>query len=62
MKGSIYINWGNYGGFYIFRGKTNTRFCFGWIAVTYFPLDMDDTIREANRILYSRKQKNMDYD
>ena len=43
-KGSITLSWGEYGGFYFNRGYS-TRLCLGWIAITYFPDEIDDILQ-----------------
>jgi len=48
MKGSIVLSWGEYGGFYIHRGYT-TRLCFGWLAITHIPLEIDDVIHNPEK-------------
>lgn len=37
---TIAVSFGKYGGFYFRRGYT-TRLCLGWVAITYFPCDID---------------------
>lgn len=37
---TVAISFGKYGGFYFSRGYT-TRLCIGWVAITYFPRDID---------------------
>lgn len=44
--GALSLSWGKYGGFYFKRGYT-TRLCLGWIAITYFPEDLDDILLRA---------------
>ena len=40
---TIAISFGKYGGFYLFRGYTK-RLCLGWMAITYFPCDIDEIL------------------
>lgn len=42
---SMVISFGRYGGFYFMRGNT-TRLCLGWMALTYLPADLDDTLAD----------------
>ena len=44
--GTISLSWGKYGGFYWRKGYT-TRLCLGWIALTYFPEDLDNILSKA---------------
>lgn len=37
------INWGKWGGFYLFRGYTK-RVCLGFVAITYIPDDIDELL------------------
>lgn len=39
---SFIFSFGGYGGFYFYH-KWATRICFGWIAVTIIPEDIDNT-------------------
>lgn len=41
--GSFIISWGKFGGWYFHRGYT-TRLCLGWLALTYFPCEVDDLL------------------
>ena len=45
---SFYLNFGRYGGFYIHRSEwrtgTSWRVCLGWVALTYWPCDMDSAL------------------
>jgi hypothetical protein len=34
------ISFGRWGGFYLHRDYT-TRICLGWVALTFFPCDLD---------------------
>ena len=43
MSGTLAISWGRFGGFYVHR----YRICFGWVALTWLPLDLDDVLSEA---------------
>lgn len=43
MSGTLALSWGRYGGFYAHR----YRLCFGWLALTWLPLDLDDVLHEA---------------
>lgn len=45
MRGTICISWGKYGGFY-FRSNWATRLCLGWIAITYFPEEIDKIVEK----------------
>jgi len=45
MKGSLIFSWGKYGGFYYKKGKSSTRICLGYIAITYMPEDIDDVFK-----------------
>jgi hypothetical protein len=45
MKGSVVLSWGKYGGFYFNKGYT-TRLCFGWVAFTYIPDDIDNILNK----------------
>lgn len=45
---SISISIGRYGGFYVFSGFTK-RICLGWIALTFYPFDIDGLIRNARK-------------
>ena len=45
MKGTINITVGNYGGFYFVNSYTK-RICLGFIALTYYPFDMDELLQE----------------
>jgi len=45
MNGTISISWGRWGGFYITWGYTK-RVCLGWVALTYFPDDIDDYLND----------------
>ena len=38
--GTFALSWGAWGGFY-FRRNYSTRLCLGWVALTYFPRDLD---------------------
>jgi hypothetical protein len=38
--GTVSVSWGSYGGFYVYSGYTK-RMCLGWLAITYFPDDID---------------------
>lgn len=44
--GTISLSWGKYGGFYLKKGYT-TRICLGWVAITYFPEDLDNILARA---------------
>lgn len=43
---TLALSFGKWGGFYILRGHT-FRVCLGWVALTYFPEDID-VILSAN--------------
>ena len=45
--GTILLSWGKYGGFYFYSGYTK-RLCLGYIAITYFPIEIDDIIADDN--------------
>jgi hypothetical protein len=45
MKGTFSISWGKYGGWYILLRYTK-RICLGWVAITYFPFDIDEKLNE----------------
>ena len=40
---SIVLSFGSYGGFYFHRGYS-TRLCLGFVAVTFFPCDIDKVL------------------
>jgi len=44
--GTITVSWGDWGGFYFSKGST-TRLCLGYVALTYFPYDIDDIIKKG---------------
>jgi hypothetical protein len=46
--GAFAVSWGKWGGFYWKRGYT-TRLCLGWVALTYFPLDLDVLLRALSK-------------
>lgn len=48
-QGTIVINWGKYGGFYFNKGYT-IRLCLGWVAITYFPYDLDEVLEFPQKI------------
>lgn len=48
MVGTFCISWGDYGGFYFYRGYTS-RLCLGWIAFTYLPLEIDDIVHNPEK-------------
>ena len=50
MKISIMISVGSWGGVYFYRGF-GWRFCIGWVAVTFFPVDGDDILYAASEYL-----------
>lgn len=35
-----------YGGFYFFKGKASYRLCLGWIAFTYFSIDIENVVAD----------------
>jgi len=37
------VSFGKWAGFYIFKGYT-FRVCLGWVAFTYFPIDIDEIL------------------
>jgi len=41
IEGTLAVSWGRYGGFYLHA----RRFCLGWIALTYVPVEIDDLMR-----------------
>ena len=41
--GTIAVSWGGYGGFNYSR-KYVTRLCLGWVAIYYFPEDLDESL------------------
>jgi len=43
MKGTIALSWGKYGGFYYYSDY-KTRFCLGYFAITYYPIDLDEIL------------------
>lgn len=43
MKGSLCLSWGKWGGFYWHKGYS-FRICLGWVAITWFPDEIDDLI------------------
>jgi hypothetical protein len=45
MSGTLSFSWGDWGGFYYHRGYT-TRLCLGYVAITYFPDDIDDYLTD----------------
>ena len=45
MTGCVSISWGSWGGFYVSIGYTY-RVCFGWVAITYFPDDIDTYLND----------------
>jgi len=53
---TIAVSFGKYGGFYFHRGYT-TRLCLGWVAITYFPCDIDTLFDELFK--EKEKRKNM---
>ena len=44
--GTLSLSWGRYGGFYWKKGYT-IRLCLGWVAITYFPEDLDEILKKA---------------
>ena len=42
-SGTIALSWGQYGGFYFHSGYTK-RLCLGYLAITYFPKEIDDIV------------------
>lgn len=38
---TVMLSFGRYGGFYWIRGY---RICFGWVALSWFPYDVDDIL------------------
>lgn len=42
---SLAVSFGKWGGFYISKRST-WRVCLGWVAITYFPYDIDDILNE----------------
>jgi hypothetical protein len=49
ISGSIVFSFGKWGGFYVFKGKTSARLCFGFCAITYFYWDIDNVLAEWMR-------------
>lgn len=46
MKGTLAVSWGRYGGFYVTRSpRFCYRLCFGWVALTYVGIELDDLMR-----------------
>lgn len=43
IGGAIAVTWGNWGGIYFYRGYTK-KLCLGFLAVTYYPRDLDRII------------------
>jgi len=46
--GSITVHWGENGGFYFHNGLS-TRICFGPIAITYMPEDLDTAMKKMSK-------------
>ena len=46
LEMSIVFSCGRWGGIYFGRGY-GWRICLGWVAVTFFPEDIDDIVRDA---------------
>lgn len=40
-RGTLALSWGPWGGFYFIRGFM-WRLCFGWAAITWCPVELDD--------------------
>jgi len=45
---SITISFGKYGGFYNFSGY-GKRICLGWLAITYYPEDIDEILKRLTK-------------
>ena len=43
MSFSISLDVGQYGGFY-FRHDHRTRLCLGWVAITFYPEEIDEIL------------------
>lgn len=43
-RGTLSLSWGAYGGFYVHLGFAS-RICLGWVALTYFPIEIEDLMR-----------------
>lgn len=43
MKGCLVFTWGRYGGFYVARRRFK-RLCLGWLAIDYYPEEVEDLI------------------
>jgi hypothetical protein len=41
---SLTLSVGRYGGFYCKSYQYSKRLCLGWMAITYFPEDLDDLL------------------
>lgn len=47
MSGGIQITWGEYAGFYFYRGDpTIFRICFGWVAISVQKYDTDAVLKK----------------
>jgi len=46
---SFVISFGKFGGFYLFWGYTK-RVCLGWVAFTFFPLDIDPVLDDLQKL------------
>ena len=57
-QGTFCISWGEYGGFYFYRGFT-TRLCIGKLAFTYLPLEIDDILHNPTK-QYEDYQKELE--
>lgn len=56
MKGSLVLSWGKYGGFY-FNSDYTVRLCLGWVAITYFPFEVDDLFSgEKDELISAQKE------
>jgi len=42
-KGTVALSWGDWGGVYAKRGYS-WRLCFGWVALTWLPIELDDLV------------------
>ncbi len=57
-QGTVSISWGEYGGFYFYRGYS-TRLCLGWVAFTYIPSDIDTILHNPEEYYNQINSKNI---
>lgn len=57
MKGSLILEFGSYAGFYLAKGDKGWTLCLGWIALSYWSLEIH---RALALVLRAAKAENND--